>query len=241
MVRVFTTILLLVIPLMGFSQTRNEDPVVIKGNNLPCMLGIQPTLIVAYKYNGTSLVQIPVQIDEVVARDINAPYGPNGCLGQSTNNVPWDVPFYADENTFTGADSDQLFDNDDELVLMAKDASIKLDTCQPAPVGCVNEITCEVELRDPLDNTLIGYVYLFEQDGTLNQSAGTSYINYNFTYSNNYQTAYDVCNGNNNTENSTITSSNYSMRVTGRWIEEELKITQVVRLMWIYSTGIKHL
>lgn len=209
----------------SFSQTRSLDPVVIKGSNLTYMLGVQPSLIVAYKFNGTSLVQIPLQVDEVVVKDINTPYGSNGCLGTSTNSLTWDVPFYADANTFTGADTDLLFDNDDELVFMAKDAGVKLDTCSPTPAGCINDTTCEVELRDPLDNALLGYVYLFKQNGTLTQNAGVNYVTYNFTYASNYQAAYDVCSGSSNTENSTVTTGNYSMRMSGRWIEDELKIS----------------
>jgi len=212
-------------PVLSFAQTRDKDPVVIKGSDLDCMLGLQPSQIVAFQYNGTSLVQIPVQVDEVVIKDIQTPYGSNGCLGQSDNGLAWNVPFYADPNTFTGVDTNPLFDNDDELVFMAKDAGSKLNICAPTPAGCATDITCELELRDPLNNALIGYVYLFEQNGTLNQSAGVSYVNYNFTYASNYQSTYDVCTGSNNTENSTVSTANYSMRFTGRWIEDELRIS----------------
>lgn len=221
----FTFLAFLFATSLAFGQTRNNDPVVVKGSNLSCMIGVQPSLIVAYKYNGTSLVQIPMQVDEVVIKDINAPYGTNGCLGQSTGSLVWNVPYYADANTFTGADTNPLFDNDDEVVFMAKDAGVKLTICPSTPTGVVNNTTCEVELRDPLNNALLGYVYLFQQNGTLTQNAGFNYVTYNFTYANNYQAAYDVCTGSNNTENSTVTTANYSMKMTGRWIEDELKIS----------------
>ncbi|WP_157831485.1 hypothetical protein [Confluentibacter flavum] len=68
-------------------------------------------------------------------------------------------------------------------------------------------------------------MYLFQQNGTLSQSAGVSYVNYNFTYASNYQSTYEVCTGSNNTENSTVSTENYSMRFTGRWIEDELRIS----------------
>jgi len=225
MAKIFTFTALLFLTALTFGQTRNNDPVVVKGSNLTCMVGVQPSLIVAYKFDGTNLVQIPMQVDEVVVKDINTPYGTNGCLGTSTNNLVWNVPFYADANTFTGADTNPLFDSDDEVVFMAKDAGVKLTICPPTPTGVVNNTTCEVELRDPLNNALLGYVYLFQQNGTLNQNAGVNYVTYNFTFANNYQAAYDVCSGSNNTENSTITTANYSMRMTGRWIEDELKIS----------------
>ncbi|MFM8949869.1 MAG: hypothetical protein ACKOKB_03715, partial [Bacteroidota bacterium] len=58
----------------AFGQTRNNDPVVVKGSSLSCMIGVQPSLIVAYRFNGSSLVQIPVQVDEVVVKEASAPY-----------------------------------------------------------------------------------------------------------------------------------------------------------------------
>lgn len=226
MIKNFTFLALLILSTFSFAQTRNNDPVVVKGSSLSCMIGVQPSLIVAYKYNGTSLVQIPMQVDEVVVKEASAPYNNLGCaFGTVSNNITYDnISFYADANTFTGPDTNLLFDIDDEVVFMAKDAGAKLNICPPTPSGVINNTTCELELRDPLNNALLGYVYLFEQNGTLNQSAGVNYVTYNFTYANNYQQAYDICAGG-VTENSTVTTANYSIRFTKRWIEEELKIS----------------
>ncbi|MBK5272719.1 MAG: hypothetical protein JJE22_17100, partial [Bacteroidia bacterium] len=205
------------------AQTREAYPVILKGSSIPCMAGTAPTSIVAFKFSGTNWIQIPVQIDEVVIKDIKAPYGPNNCLGQSDQNIAWNVSFYADANTFTGADTDPLFDNDDELVFMAKDAGSRTTTCN-YPAGTLPNTLCELTVKDPLTNTVLGYVYLFKQNGTLNPSANISYVNYQFTYASNYMNTYDICSGNKNNENSTITTSRYFMRFTGKWIEEELKI-----------------
>ncbi|MFM9050699.1 MAG: hypothetical protein ACKOKF_00075, partial [Bacteroidota bacterium] len=210
----------------AFGQTRNNDPVVVRGSNLSCMIGVQPSLIVAYKFNGTGLVQIPVQVDEVVVKEASAPYNNLGCaFGTVSNSNAYDnISFYADANTFTGPDTNLLFDSDDELVFMAKDAGSKLNICPPTPTGVVGSTTCEIALRDPLNNTILGYVYLFQQNGTLNQSAGVNYVTYNFTYANNYQQSYDICTGG-VTENSTVTTANYSMRYSKRLIEDELRIS----------------
>ena len=226
MTKNLTLLTFLLLTALSFGQTRNNDPVVVKGNNLSCMTGVQPSLIVAYKFDGTNLVQIPMQVDEVVVKEASAPYNNLGCaFGTiSNNNAQDDIAFYADANTFTGPDTNPLFDNDDELVFMAKDAGVKLNICPPTPSGVINNTTCELELRDPINNALLGYVYLFQQNGTLNQSAGVSYVNYNFTYANNYQQAYDICTGG-VTENSTVTTANYSIKFTQRVIESELKIT----------------
>lgn len=226
MIKNVTLFVLLFSSVYTFGQSRNNDPVVVKGSNLSCMIGVQPSLIVAYKYNGTNLVQIPMQVDEVVVKEASAPYNNLGCAFGTINNTNTydDISFYADANTYTGADSNPLFDNDDELVFMAKDAGEKLNICPPTPTGVVNNTTCELTLRDPTNNVILGYVYLFQQNGTLNQSAGVSYVNYNFTYANNYKTAYDICTGG-MTENSTVTTANYSMKFSKRVINDELKIT----------------
>ncbi|MFM7838821.1 MAG: InlB B-repeat-containing protein, partial [Chitinophagaceae bacterium] len=215
----------LLLQVITFGQTRNNDPVVIKGSDLKSFIGVSPSRIVGYKFNGTSLVQIPIQIDEIVVKEASAPYNNYGCaFGTISNNIVYDnISFYTDTNTFTGADTNALFDADDELVFMAKDAGSKLNICLTRPPGCVSDTTCEIALRDPLNNAIVGYIYLFRQNGTLNQGAGVNYVNYNFTFANNYKQAYDICTGG-VTENSTVTTANYSMRFTKRWIEDELKI-----------------
>jgi len=226
MIKFFTLTTILFVTFLTFGQTRNNDPVVVKGSNLSCMIGVQPSLIVAYKFDGTNLVQIPMQVDEVVVKEASAPYNNLGCaFGTISNNNTYDnISFYADANTFTGPDTNPLFDNDDELVFMAKDAGLKLTICPLTPTGVINNITCELELRDPINNALLGYVYLFQQNGTLNQSAGINYVTYNFTYANNYQATYDICAGG-MTENSTVTTANYSMKFSKRVINDELKIS----------------
>lgn len=59
------------------SPSRALDPVVIKGADAPCVAGLPPADLVGFRYDGNSWVQIPIQIDEVVVKDISAPYGPS--------------------------------------------------------------------------------------------------------------------------------------------------------------------
>lgn len=212
----------------AFGQaTRAKDPVVVLGSTLPTMIGAQPSRIVIFRWNGSSLQQVPAQVDEVVVRSINAPYNQNGCAG--TGALPWNISFYADPNTFTGADTDPLFDADDELVFMVRDAGTRALSSITTPTGCIAGSRIELALTDPLNGSNLGYVYLFRSDGSLAQGAGVSYVNYNFSFGSglsaaNYKTSYDFCTGG-VAENTTVTTANYSMRYTGRWIEDELKIT----------------
>jgi len=191
------------------------------------MIGVQPSQIVAFAYNG-NWQQIPVQVDEIVVKDIADAYGSrNDCIERSSENVEWMVEYYADTNTDVGPDNNALFDSNDELVFMAKDAGSRSNS-NNCPNGVIANTKCEITVRDPLNNSIWGYVYVFQQTGSLNQSAGQNYVTYNYSYANNYKNSYDVCvfsGTNNNPENSVVTTSEYRTEFSQRWVEDVLKIT----------------
>ena len=223
--------LLLFLSLFAFSysygQNRDCDPVVLKGSEVSCMRGETPTQVVAFRYAGNQWIQIPVQIDEMIVKDIQAPYGPNDCPYKSTEPIAWNVLFYADTKTYTGGDTtDPKFDNDDELVFMAKDAG-DLAPASSCPGGVVQSTKCEIKVNDPLDNSTLGYVYVFRQSGGLSQGAGKDYVTHNFSYANNYKQAYVHCAKKQtgvNPETTTIRTDNYEIGFIFRWVETVLKI-----------------
>ena len=53
---------------------RDRDPVVLTGADLPSLLGLAPSAVVAFRYQG-GWVQIPVQIDERDTVSFNQVYG----------------------------------------------------------------------------------------------------------------------------------------------------------------------
>ncbi|MEN0045866.1 MAG: T9SS type A sorting domain-containing protein [Bacteroidota bacterium] len=226
----FYFFLLIFLPLLSFTQTRDCDPVVMTGTDVPCMLGEAPTDVVAFRYQNGNWQQIPMQIDERVLLDINVPYGTNtgDCFYKSRENIQWDVLFYADPNTYTGADvTDPNFDDDDELVFMAKDVG-GLAPQNDCPSDVVNTTRCQITVNDPLDNSLLGYVYVFRQTGSLAQDAGQDYVNYDFDFGADYKQDYLVCvfeQPGSNPESSRVTTDNYSMHFSRRWVKDELKIT----------------
>ena len=194
---------------------RSKDPVVITGSDLPCLVNqtnLLPDDIVGFRVENGTWVQIPVQADEILVDSIAKPWGPEPAAYDcrlSKRNTPWFVSFYADPNTYTGADPDASFDANDELAFMARDAGVKLGTCLSQPAGTTGD-PCEVTLTDPIDNSIAGYVYLFKRTGNLDPGAGANLVSYNFTYANGYKgNAYDECEGANNPENSTISTNNY--------------------------------
>jgi hypothetical protein len=72
----------------------------------------------------------------------------------------------------------------------------------------------------------MGYVYLFQQDGSLSPGAGQSYVTYGFNLlSGNYMATYNMNANGGNPEDSTITTPNYTYHFGDRWQEDQMKIS----------------
>ena len=147
---------------------RPEDPVVITGSSLSSLTGTAVGNIVGFRYQG-GWQQIPIQIDERDVIDLAKPYNakPTGVTALQ----------YCDPNTFTGADSNPLFDGNDELVFMVFDAGRRASGAEPA--GVIAGSGLEVRITDPIDSS-VGHVYLFRTNGGLPPGAGQQYVNYTF-------------------------------------------------------------
>lgn len=201
------------------SLTRINDPVVLHGIQLPAYLGLSPADIVAFKFDAGTWFQIPMQVDEKDLIDIVQPYGP---LASQAGSPPSPsnpkILVYCDPNTHVGNDSDLSFDSDDELVFMLKDAGSQSDGSEPN--GVLIGTCMELSITDPLGGS--GYVYLFQNDGSLQQDAGQSYLSY----------SSDVMNTNGfpahasgaNPENTEISSSKYSWHFSAEWVSDEFRI-----------------
>jgi hypothetical protein len=198
------------------------------------MLGLAPDEVVGFRYINNAWQQIPVQIDERRLMDMTIPYSGipmfGTCLFKSEENVVWDILFYTDPNTFTGADTTDLnFDADDELAFMAKDVG-GIAPASSCPGGVYANSKCQVQVQDPLNGgSTLGYIYLFEQDGSLSPDAGVDYVDYDYEdFGGNYKGTYLVCvfNGSNaNPEDSRVTTDRYSMHFSQRWVNDELQVS----------------
>ncbi|MEM0991793.1 MAG: T9SS type A sorting domain-containing protein [Bacteroidota bacterium] len=231
----FISLAILFLYINSHAQNRDCDPVVVNGVAVPCLLGLMPRDLVGFKYEAnTGWVQIPIQVDERLLADVSRPYsgsGPSGCEGGPKEDEPWDIFYYADTTSHVGADPDPSFDIDDELVFMAKDVGSPVgNIANPAGTG----IRCELQIYDPVEGTSLGYVYIFEQDGSLDASAGEDYIQYDFTFfpmgdsiaGNSVKEDYIMCYENEvrNTEASSVITEDYESRFSDRWTEDYLKI-----------------
>jgi hypothetical protein len=194
---------------------RNRDPVVLTGSQLPALAGLAPSSVVAFRYQG-GWVQIPVQIDERDTVTFNQVYG--------SGFPEWeiDIETYTDAGTYVGADSDPLFDEDDELVFMAKDAGTQAPGGASLPAGVVPGSSLWLRLDDPLDDA-VGFVYLFETNGSLSPGAGTDYVTYTFNLlAGDYPDDYDLEDGP-NPEDSLASTALYETHFSDRWIRDETR------------------
>jgi hypothetical protein len=196
--------------------TRPADPVVLTGADVPSLSGIAPGDLVAFRYDGGWL-QIPVQVDERAVVSYDDVYDGHTNWGRGYTRLS-----YTDAGTFTGGDPDTTLDDDDEIVFMAKDAGAKPGTFTD-PAGVIAESGVEVIISDPLDAGQ-GYVYLFEQGGSLDPSAGVQYVDYQFNLlSGDYLTTYNVGSGW-DPEDTTLTTLYYERHFSDRWICDELHV-----------------
>jgi len=197
----------------GSTLGRPADPVVLTGADVPPLRGMAPGLLVAFRYDG-GWQQVPVQVDERAYIDLGKVYG-GAAVG-----VP--VLSYTDAGTFTGADADPNIDDNDEIVVMAKDAG----GAPPAfsePAGVVANSGVQVSVAD-VATAASGVVYLFRQDGSLDPAAGAAYVTYAFNLlSGPYLTTYNKTNGP-NPENSTASSPYYAHHFGDRWMSDELRV-----------------
>ncbi len=194
--------------------TRSEDPVVLTGADVPSLQGIPPGDLVAFKYT-TGWIQVPVQVDERTTKDFGLIYN------DPASGIT--APQYTDAATFTGADPNPMFDSDDEIAFMAKDAGGTPPSFSE-PAGVIANTGVQLTITDPLAAGQTGYVYLF-RSGTLSPGAGQSYVAYNFSLNSGaYLTTYNKSNGP-NLENTTITSPFYTHHFLDRWADDRLTIT----------------
>jgi hypothetical protein len=195
--------------------TRDADPVVLEGSDLPWLLGASVDRVVAFRYE-SGWVQIPVQIDE---RDLVDFY-------EVRNDPPrgYTTLAYSDPETYVGPDSNPNFDANDELVFMVMDAGESAPMDVEPPEGALGGTGVEITMVDLLDAGS-GHVYLFESDGSLDPSAGASYGSYTFELlSGSYIPNYNTGNGL-NPENSSFVSSSYATHFSDRWIRDSVSIT----------------
>ncbi len=217
------------------ATVRPEDPVVLRGSDLPRLAGAEPGRVVAFRWAGSSWDQVPVQVDERKVIDVRTLYPASGTNSNYVTNtaVTFDLEVYADPGTRSGADPDPQVDANDEIVFMAGDTGVAHDTL-PLPGGVVEGTGTKVTVSDPISHEK-SYVYLYRSEGSLDPGAGESYVDYDPVlnlaggrYKEDYDyffplTANPPANGF-NPENTSVTTDTYSLHSSDRWIDDQLRV-----------------
>ena len=151
--------------------------------------GVDPAQIVAYKWNGSSFSEIPVQVDQrfpyFLANGRSAFSFYSGTDQELT--YQWDVESWKKTaGTCTTAypagqsamvDPVPTLDDDDEIVFMASDIGPQAPTGAAAPLHTTSAPHV-VTVTDPADPAATGYVYLYLKPGGSKFNAGNGYVNY---------------------------------------------------------------
>ena len=216
----------------GLLPRRNAEPVILEGAQVRSLIKTPVNLIVGFRYSENGKwTSVPVQIDErdsVTAGKIYGKVDPSSCVNDNwcigLENLKLLV--YTDPNTFTGSDTDPLFDANDELVFMVKDGGYAAPEGE-LPSGVVETSGIRVKLTDPVDKAE-SFLYLFKTDPSTRASSRSSsdnaYINYEFKliegpYIGHYNQELGP-----NPEHSFIATPYYQMGFSERWIKSEMKI-----------------
>lgn len=210
---------------------RESEPIVVRGDTVPALLGAAPGRVVAFNWtrrDGWS--QVPVQVDERTLVDYAAVRQGHQAGGRPFSNVA-----YADPNTFAGPDSDPALDGNDEIAAMAMDAGDGTPDGTKDPGGVEAGSRVELRIVDSVDPGPTRFLYLFRSNGSLDPAAGKDYVDYDFKLlSGDYKTTYvfsGVPNGDStqsgapgNPEDSTVNTDYYSAHLGARWIADQLRL-----------------
>jgi hypothetical protein len=206
----------------GYAQNtlgRDSEPIVLKGTDVPMFVTLPLWAIKAYYSEDGVLYEIPLQIDEMAEIDFGTIY--------NTDPTGFTILTYTDTTTFTGPDPDTLLDWDDELVFMARDAGTETGMQCPITPDCPSHYLVTLIHPDTGDSA---YVYLVSHlslgwCSTVPMDPPLDYVDYDFDLlSGDYKTTYNTEVGP-NPENTTITTVNYSVHFSDRWIRDETGVT----------------
>ena len=202
----------------SIAASRASDPIVVAGARVPALLGTSPQRILAYRYASGRLRQVPLQVDERKLFDVGNAYRPALPSGEQTL-------VYADAQMSAGADNDLGFDSNDELALLGSSVGGKAPRSVALPRELRGRPHQWLKVRDPISGAS-GYLLLgAARPGIkVDQSAGSHPLSYKFALASGLPySSYRLAEGP-NPEASTLTTPNYSLGFSDRWMKDRLKI-----------------
>jgi hypothetical protein len=205
---------------------RPADGVVVTGAELESLLGTDPASLVAYRWTAEAgFAQVPVQVDERAVVSWLQIYGGKVPKGAPQLDPELEVLTWCDPTTHVGADHNTFLDENDEVALAAADAGERAPLDAALPAGVLATAGAELRLVDPLSGG-VGWLYLFQQDGSLDPSAGEDRVQYDFELASafSYLEGYQLFGGT-NPEVSSVTAPGYwSTGFADRWLRHGLRV-----------------
>ena len=192
---------------------RPADPVVVTGDDLEPLFGVDPDTLAAYSLSEETeeWVRIPLQVDERHEADYRDLYNDQEVRAGLTLLV------YSDTSTLAGLDPETGIDSNDELVFMARDTG-KRNENGTFPEGVQSASGIEVRVTDPGDDTFEGWVYLFTLENPESSTEPEALGSYTFALENGvYPDDYGFHEGP-NPEDSWFKSTLYERHFADRWI-----------------------
>ena len=200
------------------ASSRAGDPIIATGARVSALLGASPQRIVAYRYAAKRLRQVPLQVDERKLFDVGNAYQPALPSGEQTL-------VYADAAMSAGADNDLAFDSNDEIALLGSSVGGKPPSNVALPSALRGRPHQWLKVRDPISGES-GYILLgVARSGIkIDQAAGSHPLTYKFALASGQPySSYRRAQGP-NPESSSLTTPNYSLGFSDRWIKDQLKI-----------------
>jgi len=200
------------------SGSRSADPIIVAGARVPALLGSPPQRILAYRYEAKRLRQVPLQVDERKLFDVGNAYQPAMPSGEQTL-------VYADAAMSAGADNELGFDSNDEIALLGSSVGGKAPSNVALPSALRGRPHQWLKVRDPISGES-GYILLgVARSGIkIDQAAGSHPLTYKFALASGQPySSYRRAQGP-NPESSSLTTPNYSLGFSDRWMKDQLKI-----------------
>jgi len=202
----------------SISGSRSADPIVVSGARVTALLGSSPQRLLAYRYEGRRLRQVPLQVDERKLFDVGNAYQPALPSGEQTL-------VYADPSMSAGADGDPRFDSNDEIALLGSSVGGRAPGKVALPGALRGRPHQWLKVRDPIGGA-IGYVLLGEARPGMkvDQAAGSHPLKYRFALASGQPySSYRRAQGP-NPESSSLTTPFYSLGFVDRWMKDRLTV-----------------
>jgi hypothetical protein len=226
----------------GATLKPTGDPIVVEGSQAPALIGASPLHIVGFSWDGKVWHQIPIQVDE---RDW---VSPGQILHEPPSQWPmvsgapykilvyttpsWTSTGYRSWDTYTGQDSDPTFDANDQISFIVDDVGQQVPAGTTPPGVDPNEGQ-GVEIVDPLDTSLNGWVYLYASADLTGDGVGGLGVDYTFSLdSGSYESTYAMGAGamapnglsGPNPEHSTVVTPYYDLAFGDRWLNDGIGV-----------------